>query len=609
VGELVMLTHTYQQRCGQQLSASILKVGELVMLTPTRRTVQFVARVFIGLLVLTGSASGTVGQQFDVVIQGGHILDGSGNPWYRADIGIVGDRIVAIGRLDSARATRIVDARGRTVTPGFIDLHSHADGPEYGNTGLRSDNPARRAAPNLVAQGITTVVVNHDGRSPWPIGEQRDALLRKGTGPNVAVLIGHGTIRRMVMGDDFRRNATDTEVDSMRALVSTGMREGAFGLSSGLEYVPGRWSDTREVKALVAELAPYEGVYVTHERSSGADPMWYLPSEPAPTTTFLDAVAETIEIAEETGVTSVQTHVKARGANYWGSSHAAIQMIDRARARGVRIWADQYPYSTTGSDGNTVLIPGWALRTDRGGTPADRVRRLLADSTLSRRLRTDVAHEIRRRGDAEKIVVLEYPDPAYVGKSIAELSEMLAMSAVDVAINLQLEGENGRRGGARLRGFSLSEYDVEAYAAKPWVVTATDGWIALPEDGLTHVRVYGTFPRKIAYYAMERNVLSVADAVRSSTSLPAQILSLQDRGMLRTGMKADLVVLNLAELRDNATLFEPHQFPSGIDYVLVNGHFVVERGEPTGRLAGELLDRAASRQQPAAGEPSARRRQ
>ncbi len=234
-----------------------------------------------------------------------------------------------------------------------------------------------------MAPGITTVVVNHDGRSLWPIADQLASLIRKGTGLNVATLIGHGTVRSMVMGDDFRRVATDTEVDSMRALVRLAMQQGAFGMSSGLEYVPGRWSDTREVMALVMELAPYNGIYVTHERSSGADPMWYRPSSDETTTTFLQAVSETIEIAERTGVTSVQTHVKARGANYWGSSYAAIDMIERARRRGVPVWADQYPYNTTGSDGNTILIPSWALR-GTGPTSAQRVRNLLVD----RRLRT-----------------------------------------------------------------------------------------------------------------------------------------------------------------------------------------------------------------------------
>jgi N-acyl-D-aspartate/D-glutamate deacylase len=206
-----------------------------------------------------------------------------------------------------------------------------------------------------------------------------------------------------------------------------------------------------------------------------------------------------------------------------------------------------------------------------------------------RKLRGDIRREVERRGGAENILVMEYPDRALVGKTIADLAAMFGVSPVDVAIKLQLEGDAERRGGAQLRGFSLSEYDVESYAAMPWVATATDGWVSLPEDGLTHVRVYGTFPRKIAYYAMERGVQTVADAVRSSTSLPAQIMGFEDRGTIREGMRADIVILDLETLADRATFFEPHQFPTGVEYVMIEGEFVVDGGEVTGALPGEVL--------------------
>jgi N-acyl-D-amino-acid deacylase len=546
-----------------------------------------------GLVALLLVASPAHGQSFDLLIRGGRVLDGTGNPWFYADVGVRNGDIVAVGALPRATADRVVEASGLLVVPGFIDLHSHADGPNYGPRGLRSQDPRRRAAPNLVAQGITTVVVNQDGRSLWPIAEQRQALEALGFGPNVVLMIGHGTIRRLAMGDDFRREATPAEVDRLRALVRRGMDDGAMGMTSGLEYVPGRWSNTEEMLAVVGELAPYGGVYVTHERASGADPMWYLPSDVnARPTTFLEAVAETIEIAERTGVTSVQSHIKARGADYWGSSHAAIQLIERARMRGVNIWADQYPYNTTGSDGSTVLIPGWAIQGDRSdGRPsfAAALRRVLEAPDSERKLRGDIRREVERRGGAENILVMEYPDRALVGKTIADLAAMFGVSPVDVAIKLQLEGDAERRGGAQLRGFSLSEYDVESYAAMPWVATATDGWVSLPEDGLTHVRVYGTFPRKIAYYAMERGVQTVADAVRSSTSLPAQIMGFEDRGTIREGMRADIVILDLETLADRATFFEPHQFPTGVEYVMIEGEFVVDGGEVTGALPGEVL--------------------
>ncbi|HEX7120083.1 MAG TPA: D-aminoacylase [Longimicrobiales bacterium] len=549
---------------------------------------------------LAAQDAGRSAEPFDVLITGGRVLDGTGNPWFYADVGIRDGRIAAVGRLAGAPAARTIDARGRVVAPGFIDLHSHADDGASREGGFRDEDPRRRAAPNLVAQGVTTVVVNQDGRSPWPIREQRAFIEANGIGPNALLLVGHGTVRRRVMGDDYRRPATPEEVEAMRALVRQAMEEGAWGMSAGLEYVPGRWSTTDEVVALVEEIVPWRGVYISHERSEGQDPMWYWPSrdEPGPPT-LLDAIRETIEIGERTGATVVASHIKAKGANYWGSSHAAILLIERARARGVDVWADQYPYNTSGSDGNTVLIPRWALGYDRmarGRGRDDRpdfaaaLRRALADSATAAALRRDVAHEIARRGGAANVVVFDHPDTTVIGRSLAEIAAAWGVGPIDAAIRLQLEGDPHRAGGGRVRGFSMAEYDVEAYAARPWVATASDAGIALPEDGpAVHARFYGTFPRKIRHYAIERGVLSVADAVRSMTSLPAQILGLRDRGLLREGFAADIVVFDLDEIRDLATFFEPHQYPEGIDYVLVGGEFVVDDGALTWKLPGTVI--------------------
>jgi len=535
---------------------------------------------------------------FDLLITHGRILDGTGNPWFTADIGVREGRIVAVGQLAGARATRVVDATGLYVSPGFIDIHSHADdgSARVGGATIRTDDPKRKAAPNLVSQGITTVVVNHDGRSPWPLSDQRTLLERQGVGPNTALMVGHGTVRREVMGDDHQRPATPEEVARMRALVRRGLEEGAIGMSAGLEYVPGRWSTTDEVAALAEELVPFDGVYISHERAEGADPMWYWPSQDPPgPPTLMDAVMETIEIGRRSGARVVASHIKAKGAHFWGTSGAAIQLIQRARDEGVRVWADQYPYPTSGTDGNTVLIPGWALQDEAGRSRTDRrpqadvLRERLADPATAAKIRQDVTHEIRRRGGADRVVIFDYPDSALVGKNLQEVADARGVDPVEMALLLQLEGDPRRNGGGRMRGFSMSELDMEAFAAQPWVATATDGGIALPEDGPVHPRFYGTFPRKIRHYALDVGALGLEEAIRSSTSLPAQILGLRDRGQIREGFWADLVVFDLDEIRDMATFFEPHQHAAGIEHVLVNGSFVVEDGRILYATPGKII--------------------
>ncbi len=560
--------------------------------------------VFIWLAVTSAVPQLAEGQEadrpshFDLVITGGRVIDGTGNPWFYADVGISDGVIAVVGRLTGADATRRIDARGKVVVPGFIDLHSHSSGA------LSSEDPRRRAALNLVSQGVTTVVLNPDGFSRrMPIARHRSQLQELNFAPNVVLLVGHNTVRRRVMGDDARRPATPAEVAEMRRLVRQGMEDGALGLSAGLEYPPGIWSTTDELVALAEEVVPFGGIYIAHERSAG-DPMWYWPSQydSAPPT-LLDATRETIEIAERTGIRAVTTHIKVRGGRYWGSSGAVIQLIERARARGVEIWADQYPYNSTGSDGRVVLIPPWALGGPPrrgGGEEAERdyatsLRRTLDDPEAATGVRLDIAFEMERRGTAENIVVFEYPDSTYIGKSLAQVAADLGTTPVEVAIKLQLEGFRERPGGARLRGFSISEYDIEAYAARPWVATASDAGASLPGRGSRHPRGYGTFPRKIRWYAMERGVLSIEDAIRSASSLPAQILGLRNRGLVREGFAGDIAVLDLARLRDRATFFEPHQYADGVEYVLVNGQPVVDGGRLTGALPGQVISREASR--------------
>jgi N-acyl-D-amino-acid deacylase len=572
--------------------------------TPRLRTMTgMIRRLLVPVLVLAAGVVVVGGarqpsQPFDLVIRNGRVLDGTGNPWFPADIGVRDGRIVAVGALGQTASARTVDVTGKYVAPGFIDIHSHADDGSGPRGGLRDEDPGRRAAPNLVSQGITTVVVNQDGRSPWPLADQRATLAKHGIGVNAMLLVGHGTVRRRVMGEDVRRPSRPDEVEQMRALVREALSQGAVGLSAGLEYEPGRWSTTEEIVELVRELLPVGGIYISHERSEGSDPLWYVPSQDGPTApTLLDAVSETIAIGERTGARVVASHLKAKGEHYWGSSAAAVTLIQRARDRGVDVWADQYPYPTSGTDGSTVLIPAWATRPPGGGPPppgsrAAMLKRVLGDPPTAKLVRSDIAHEIRRRGGAEQITVYDFTDTSLYGKSLADIARLWKLDPVETAIRIQLEGLPDRNGGARMRGFSMSEFDMEHIAKQPWVATSTDGGIALPSDGpATHARFYGSFTRKIRHYAIDRGVISLEHAIRSATSLPARIMRLADRGEIRPGMAADLVVLDLAAVRDKATFFEPHQHSEGIEHVWVNGIAVVENGRLTAALPGRVLGR------------------
>jgi N-acyl-D-amino-acid deacylase len=542
-------------------------------------------------------------ESYDLLIINGRVMDGTGNPWFRADVGVKGNEIVKVGRIDSRNAKKIIDARGKIVAPGFIDIHSHGDDGAFGNrSGIRADDPMLKAAHNMVMQGVTTLVVNHDGRSPRSIPAQRKELEEEGVGPNVALMIGHNTIRRLAMSPDYQRFSNEEELERMKESIREGMEAGAFGLSAALEYVPGRWSNTEEVVELVKEVKEYGGVYIVHERFSGSDPMWFLPSRDGESPgNAIDNIREVIRIAEETGVPSCATHIKVKGADYWGVSNAIVKQVNRARARGIEVWADQYPYNTTGSDGNTVLLPDWALMRNRWDREAEdgedkpktykeALARTLANKENHESLEKDILREIERRGGAENVVVFDYPNEDLIGKSIAQIAEEKEMNYVEVAYYLQLEGDPERPGGARLRGFSLNEQDIEILAAQPWVITASDAGIARSKDRPVHARYYGTFPRKIAYYAKERGVLSVESAVRSMTSLPAQFMGFQDRGMLREGYKADITIFDLDEIKDKATFFEPHQYPEGIYHVIVNGTFLVEDSQlKEHTLPGEVL--------------------
>ncbi len=557
---------------------------------PFKQAIKTVLLIWILSAVLLPTTAGEKSNEvYDFLFVNGRVLDGTGNPWFFADVAVRDGRIAAVGRLkDRVEAANVVDIQGKILCPGFIDIHCHAFDRVADETAWTGKDEQRYFAPNFVSQGVTALVSNQCGNSPLDIKRQRETLNAKGTGPNVMLLIGHNDVRRHVMKDDFRRPATADEIREMRAIIREAMRDGACGLSSGLEYVPAIWSTNEEVIALVEEIVPFAGVFIAHERAAGLTPMWYVPSQDAPgPPNMLDNIRDLIEVSEGTGAAVVATHIKARGADFWGGSRAIIHLIERARARGVNIWADGYPYTSSGSDGSAVLIPRWAL----GRNYQASLLEVLKDPSKKADLFRDIRHNLNWRGGAENIMVMDFPNKSLIGKTLAQLAEEQGRSDVETVVALQLEGDPRRAGGGRMRCFSMSEIDVEAFAAQNWCATSSDANIALPEDGPVHARFYGTFPRKIRRYALERKVISLEHAVRSSTSLPALILGLRDRGQIREGLVADIVVFDLETIRDKATYFEPHQYAAGISHVMVNGTFVVAEGEPTWKRPGRVITR------------------
>jgi N-acyl-D-amino-acid deacylase len=558
------------------------------------KKVSFLSGICVALLLFSvSSRAQRLAPPYDTILKGGIVFDGTGAASVRTDVAIRDGLIAKIGDLSDETAENILDISGMTLTPGFIDLHSHADSADEPG-GLRSRNSHRRAAPNLVTQGITTVVVNQDGRSPIDIARQHEYILSQGIGLNTVLMVGHNTIRRAAMqsADSYRRPVTPEELERMKELLKDGLEAGAYGMTAGLEYEPGIWSTTDELTELVREIVPYNGIYIVHERSSGLDPMWVLPSQDSSIQpTMLESIEETIEISEATGVTSVATHIKARGRLYWGKSKPIIDAIQKARDRGVKIYADQYPYTTSGSDGTIVLIPYWVMDRYKGESTNYRggLIAALQNPQWAEDLYEDVDHMINRRGGAERIIVINHPNRSFIGKSLHELARQREIPPVHMVYLLQLEGYRSRYGGAILRGFSLNRNDVDAFAKQPWVATASDAGITLREDGLVHARYYGTYPRKIKDMVLDRKIIPMEKAIHSMTGLPAEILGFSNRGLIKEGYVADLTVLNLNEIRDRSTFFQPHQYADGVPHVLVNGEFVVEDYVLTFELPGQII--------------------
>ncbi len=556
-------------------------------------------------IVAVTSIGSLEAQDFDIIIRNGRVLDGTGSPEFLADVGIRGDEIVALGKLTDATARRVIDASGLYVVPGFIDMHSHAD------RGFESDNVEMRRAPNLVTQGITTVVGGPDGRNPvWPMTAEMEAYRSRGIAVNFVPMVGHGTVRGEVMGRDYERPATPAEISRMKELVREAMEAGAWGLGAGPEYRPGRFSTTEEIIELAKVVAQYDGFYYAHQRSQSPLPRWQTPSILTDSwrLTGTDGMKETIRIGRETGIRVVGSHIKAKGPTTWGHSAIDILLIENARRQGVEVYLDQYPYETFGGSA-TAVIPQWAYAptgTDRSGGLDDpkwntsgllanhreNLRRNLADPETRDLLVKDIEHILDLQGGADRHIIVVSPrEPGLVGKTLAEVARERGVTPVDMLIEFAMNGEERMPSGVLFRPVAGHAFDVENYMQQEYTATSTDAGVALASRPGRHPRYFGAFPRKIAYYVKERGTITLPFAVRSSTSLAAQIVGLPDRGYIREGYKADVVVFDLADIKDRATIMEPGLYSEGIEYVLVNGKFTVDEGERTGALPGVVLDK------------------
>lgn len=492
----------------------------------------------------------------DVLLKGGTIFDGSGNDGIVGDVAIRGERIVGVGTFPLKEAKWEIDCRGLVVGPGFIDLHTHCDGPLV--------RPATRANVNYLMQGCTTVVTGNCGSGSIDVAEFYDKIDAAGAGTNVAHLLPHGSLRSRVMGT-AQRKATPDELAEMKRLTNKGMIDGAWGISTGLIYVPSSYADTDELVEIAKVVAAQGGIHATHIRDESTE--------------VLEAVNEVIEIGRQAGLPTHISHFKSCGRDAWGLVRRAAEAIEMARQSGQQVTADQYPYIASSTSLDAMLIPTWARA---GGRKA-----LIAhfdDPKTAERLKAAMIVALKKREGGRAMRIASYsPRKDWVGKNIAEIAQSEGKDPLDIAIEIS------RNGGASIVNFSMSEEDVRHIMQIPWVATASDGRSYVPNADRPHPRSYGTFSRKIGYYAIREKILPLSQAIRSATGLPSDILGIKDRGYLKVGFYADVTVFDPNAIIDKATFDAPHQYSEGVQYVFVNGHPSIFAGIPTGALSGRAL--------------------
>ena len=512
--------------------------------------------------VLISCALAAQPSTYDLVLRNGRIVDGTGSPWYRADIAIRGDVIARIAPSIAEPATRVLDLSGQVVAPGFIDIHTHA----------RRGIFEIPTADNYVRQGVTTLIEGPDGGSEVPLQPFLERVATARITPNFATFIGQGSIRSEVVGSANRPPTVD-ELERMRGLVRQGMEQGAFGLSSGLFYVPGTFTPTDEVVELARVAGKMGGIYISHMRNEAGG--------------IVDSVRETIAIGERGGLPTQVTHHKVIGKKYWGRSVDTLKLIDEARARGVDATIDMYPYTASSTSIQAALLPAWA---QEGGRQA--LMKRLDDPATREKIQAESAAIIRDErggGDPRNVVASSCRfDASLAGKNLAEITAKRGLpvtieNAAETAMWIVMEG------GCQGVFHAISEDDLQRILVHPATMIASDGEIPAFGEAVPHPRSYGTFVRVLGLYVREKKLLPLETAIQKMSSFPAQRLGLADRGVIRTGLKADLAIFDPARVADTATFAKPHSYALGVSTVIVNGQVVFEKGAMTPARPGRVL--------------------
>jgi N-acyl-D-amino-acid deacylase len=505
---------------------------------------------------------------YDLVIRNGRIVDGTGSPWYRADLAVRGDTIARIAPRIDAAAARVIDAGGRVVAPGFIDLHTHA----------RRGIFEVPTADNYVRQGVTTLIEGPDGSSPFPIAPFLDRIAATRITPNFGLFVGQGTIRNEVIGP-VNRKATEPEIEKMRGMVRAGMEDGAFGLSSGLFYVPGTFTPTAEVIELAKVAGRMGGIYISHMRDEANG--------------VLDSVKETIEIGEKGGLPTQVTHHKVIGKANWGKAVDTLKLIDEARARGVDATLDQYPYTASSTSIQAALMPAYALEGGR-----DAVLKRLQTPAMRNELKKETARliqEERGGGDPNNVQLARCDwDHSLDGKRLGDVTrargfEPTIDNAADTVFWIV------EKGGCSGIFHAIDEQDLQRILRHPATMIGSDGEIPIFGQANPHPRSYGTFVRVLGRYARDLKTITLEDAVHKMSAFPAQRIGLTDRGVLREGLKADIAIFDAATVADRATFEQPHQYAVGVTQVIVNGQVAFEDGKMTVARPGRVLYGASKR--------------